>query len=371
MDSTQDAGFPYVVIPAGGGGTRLWPVSRAARPKYLHALTGDGRSLLQQTHDRLAPLTSPDRFLVVTGTAHTDAVHEQLPGLGLDQIVAEPFGRDSCAAIGLAAAIIEARDPGSVMGSFAADHYILDEPRFAETVQLAVSGARAGLLMTVGMNPTRPETGYGYVQCGPPTELPGVRSVLRFREKPPHEVAAEYVESGDYLWNASVFVWRTDVFLAALQRYSPQIHASLTLIAKAWDTPNRAAVLAEVWPTLPKLAVEYAVMEPAAADGLVATVRGDFGWHDVGDFNALGEILPADGNSGVVVVPGGNSEVHTMDSRDLVVLAGGGRPVTAVGVRNLIIVDTGDAVLVCDRGQAQDVKALTDQLRERGLGHLL
>jgi mannose-1-phosphate guanylyltransferase len=220
------------------------------------------------------------------------------------------------------------------------------------------------------MTPTRPETGYGYVQCGPETELAGVRSVLRFQEKPPLELAREYVSSGDYLWNASVFVWRTDVFLTALRQYSPEVYANLQLIAKAWDTPERDAVLAEVWPTLPRLAVEYAVMEPAAADGLVGTVPGDFGWHDIGDFNALGDILPAD-ESNLAVVPGGDGQVRTLDSSGLVVFAGGGRPITAVGVRDLVIVDTGDAVLVCDRERAQDVKALTDVLRANGLEHLL
>jgi mannose-1-phosphate guanylyltransferase len=362
VDSTR----PYVVIPAGGGGTRLWPVSRAARPKYLHALTGGDRSLLQATYDRLIPMTAADRVLVVTGAAHVTAVGEQLPELGAEQIIAEPFGRDSCAAIGLAAAIIERRDPGAVMASFAADHLIGDQQRFVETVRLAVRGAEAGKLMTIGMTPTRVETGYGYVQCGPETDLPGVRAVLRFREKPPYEAAAEYVASGDYLWNASVFVWRTDVFLAALKQHSPDIHESLSTIADSWDTPDRKRVLDEIWPTLPKIAVEYAVMEPAAADGMVATVPGDFGWHDIGDFHTLGEILD-DGTAAPVEIGGGDrGSVVVHDSKGLVVYPGGGRLIAAVGVENLVIVDTGDAVLVCNRDRAQDVKALTELLRESG-----
>jgi mannose-1-phosphate guanylyltransferase len=356
---------PYVVIPAGGGGTRLWPVSRAARPKYLHALTGSNRSLLQETYDRLIPITTADRFLIVTGDAHVQAVHEQVPELDVEQIVGEPFGRDSCAAIGLAAAIINHRDPGTVMGSFAADHLIRNHESFLETVRIAVRGAESGLLMTVGMTPTRVETGYGYVQCGPQTDLDGVRTVLRFQEKPPYELAAEYVSSGDYLWNASVFVWRTDVFLDALAQYSPAIHASLTAIASTWDTPGRQEALAEIWPTLPKIAIEYAVMEPAAADGKVATVPGSFGWHDIGDFNALGEIL-GNGTVTPVEIAGGDGAVLAYDSKGLVVFPGGGRLITAVGVENLVIVDTGDAVLVCNRDRAQDVKALTELLRDSG-----
>jgi mannose-1-phosphate guanylyltransferase len=313
-------------------------------------------------------VTTPDRFLVVTGMAHTEAVHEHIPELDAEQIIGEPFGRDSCAAIGLAAAIIDRRDPGAVMGSFAADHLITDRERFIDTVRLAVRGAESGRLMTIGMTPTRVETGYGYVQCGPATDLPRVRSVLRFQEKPPYDLAAEYVRSGDYLWNASVFVWRTDVFLAALEEYSPAIHASLTRIAESWDSPNRQRVLDEVWPTLPKIAVEYAVMEPAAADGKVATVPGDFGWHDIGDFNVLGEIMDT-GDGTPVEIPGGGDDRGTVlayDSKGLVVFPGGGRLVTAVGVENLVIVDTGDAVLVCGRDRAQDVKALTELLRDSG-----
>jgi mannose-1-phosphate guanylyltransferase len=360
-----------VVIPAGGVGTRLWPVSRAARPKFLHALSGGERSLLQATYDRLLPLTEPRRVFVVTGAAHSEAVKRQLPELNADQIIAEPSGRDSCAAIGLAAAIIDRRDPGTVMASFAADHLIGDLPRFHETVATAVRGAQAGYLMTIGMTPTRVETGYGYVRCGPATALTGVRQVLRFEEKPPYEVAAEYVKSGEYLWNASVFTWRTDVFLEALAQYSPDIHRKLTTIARAWDSPDRHNVLSEVWPTVPRIAIEYAVMEPAAADGKVATVPGDFGWHDIGDFHTLGEIL-GDGTARPVVIPVENpGQVVVRDTKGLVVLPGGGRLVAAVGVENLVIVDTGDALLVCSRDRAQDVKGLIEQLRDAGLSDYL
>jgi mannose-1-phosphate guanylyltransferase len=366
----MDSPRPYVVIPAGGGGSRLWPVSRAARPKFLHTLTGSSRSLLQETYDRLLPLTTPDRFLIVTSAAHNSAVREQVPDLDAEQVIVEPFGRDSCGAIGLAAAIIERRDPGAVMGSFAADHFIKDEGRFVETVRTAIRGAHAGKLMTVGMTPTRVETGYGYMQCGPETELPGIRSVLRFKEKPSHSLAVEYLNSGDYLWNASLFVWRTDVLLDALARHSPAIHSSLTTIAASWDTPDRQHVLEEIWPTVPKTAIEYAVIEPAAADGLVATVPGDFGWHDIGNFDTLGEILDK-GQVTPVEITGGDGTVLAYDSKGLVVYPGGGRLIAAVGVENLIIVDTGDALLVCSRDRAQDIKALTEALRERGLTDLL
>lgn len=249
------------------------------------------------------------------------------------------------------------------MGSFAADHLVRDTARFGEVVTQAAAGASQGLLMTVGITPTGPETGYGYLRCGSTVDGP-VRQVSAFVEKPALTAAESYVESGDYLWNASIFVWRVDVFLAELARQQPALSDGVDRIAAAWGTPEREAVLGEVWPTLPKISVDYAVMEGAAAEGLVGTVPGDFGWHDVGDFDTLGEVLPADPDGNVVVLdkPG----VLLRDSSGAVVVPGSGRLVALLGVRDLIVVDTPDAVLVCPRDRAQDVKKLVDDLKERG-----
>ena len=261
----------HVVIPAGGSGTRLWPLSRAANPKFLQPLTGTSRSLLQSTYDRLAPLAAPERLMVVTGAGHAAAVARQLPELPVEQIVVEPSARDSCGAIGLAAALIERREPGAVMGSFAADHVILDTEGFAESVRIAVEGARDGYLMTIGITPTHPETGFGYIHCGEPLDNPAIRAVRQFKEKPPRQTAQAYVDSGEYLWNASMFLWRTDVMLAELRRQRPDLHARLVTIAESWDTPDRDAVLEREWSALPKIAIEYAVVEGAAEAGKVAT----------------------------------------------------------------------------------------------------
>jgi mannose-1-phosphate guanylyltransferase len=329
-------------------------------------LTGTPASLLQATVDRLAPLTTPERTLVVTGAAHVTAVARQLAGLPEENILVEPSPRDSCAAIALAAAVIAEREPTAVMGSFAADHLISDSASWAETVRQAIRGAEQGLLMTVGITPTRPETGYGYLETGEPVGDGLLRPVAEFKEKPGAEVAERYLRSGRHLWNASMFVWRVDVFLAELARQQPALHAGIAAIAAAWGSPEQDDVLGTVWPTLPKISVDYAVMEGAATAGRVGTVPGDFGWNDVGDFHTLGEVLPADEAGNVVLGADAKPGVLLRDSDGLVVVPHSGRLVAVLGVRDLIVVDTPDALLVCPRDRAQDVKKLVDELKERG-----
>src|SRR4051794_33899023 len=204
----------YAVIPAGGSGTRLWPLSRAGHPKFLHALTGTSASLLQATVDRLGAFAEPAATYVVTGLAHAAAVARQLPSLPDANIIVEPSPRDSCAAIGLAAALVAMRDPHAVMGSFPADHLVRDNAAFTEAVRAATAGAQDGLLMTIGITPTRPEIGYGYLHCGDTVGDGPVSRVDAFAEKPPYDLAVSYVESGRYLWNAGMFIWRAEVFLA-------------------------------------------------------------------------------------------------------------------------------------------------------------
>ena len=358
----------YAVIPAGGSGTRLWPLSRSAEPKFLHPLSGTEASLLQATVRRLAPLTSPEHTLVVTGASHAPAVARQLTELPEDNVLIEPSPRDSCAAIALAAAVIAEREPAAVMGAFAADHLIADPATYLDVVRSAIAGAERGMLMTIGITPTRPETGYGYLQCGEFLDGP-VRRVEEFKEKPAYDIAQRYVESGRYVWNAGMFVWRVEVFLAELARQQPDLHDGIRRIAAAWATPGRDEVLGEVWPTLTKISVDYAVMEGAAAAGRVATVPGDFGWTDVGDFATLGEVLPADpaGNVVLSAVASAKPEVILSDTSGTVVVPQSGRLIAALGVRDLVIVDTPDALMVCPRDRAQDVKCLVDEIQLRGV----
>ena len=365
---TSLPGF-FAGVPAGGAGTRLWPLSRAGRPKFLLDLTGSGSTLLQSTFARLAPLA--EAVCVVTGTAHAAAVARQLPALAERDLLVEPSPRDSTAAIGLAAALLVRRDPEAVIGSFAADHVIEDQPAFAAAVAEAVMVARTGLLVTVGITPTHPATGFGYVRAGARLDVPGAPSALqvtRFVEKPDAATAAGYVASGDYRWNAGMFVVRAATMLELLAEHQPALAAGLAEIADAWEGPTREEVLGQVWPTLTKIAIDYAVAEPAAAAGRVAVVPGGFGWDDVGDFDLLASLLPATPDD--LRVLGDPALVVNSGSRGVVVPASG-RLVAVLGLDDVVVVDTPDALLVVARSRAQDVKTVVDALRAAGRTDLL
>lgn len=363
MPSDSSLEHFWAVIPAGGAGTRLWPLSRAASPKFLHDLTGSGRSLLQGTWDRLVPLTG-DRIVVVTGRAHQAAVRAQLPDLADDRLLAEPSPRDSMAAIGWAAALLEARDPEAVLGSFAADHVIGDEEAFRECVATALCAAQEGFVVTIGIEPTHAATGFGYIELGEPLGSGEACSVTQFVEKPDRARAEAYLATGGYRWNAGMFVVRASVLLDLLAQWHPDLAAGLRALAAS---PDR---LDELWPGLEKIAIDHAVAEPAAADGRVAVVPGGFGWDDVGDFRSLGGLLAdAEGMPGVRVL-GDTSLLRMVDSSGVVV-PGSGRVVAVVGLDDVVVVDTPDALLVTTRERAQDVKAVVDALRAAGRTDLL
>ncbi len=354
------AGF-WAVIPAGGAGTRLWPLSRAGSPKFLHDLTGSGRSLLQATVDRMGPLVD-DRVLVVTGAGHQAAVSAQLPALDAANIVAEPQPRDSMPAIGLAAALVARRDPEAVIGSFAADHVISDPAGFAACVELAVAAARDGWLVTIGIQPTHPATGFGYIQLGDP--LPGhdgVRLAHAFVEKPSAELAARYLSTGEFRWNAGMFVVRAATLLELLAQWHPALAGGLRDIAA--DQTR----LSEIWPRLERIAIDHAVAEPAAATGRVAVVPATFGWNDIGDFASLRAILPPAAPGPTVL--GDADLVHAVDA-DGLVLPGSGRLVAVIGLPDVVVVDTADALLVTTTERAQDVKRVVDALKASGRADL-
>jgi mannose-1-phosphate guanylyltransferase len=350
----------WAVIPAGGAGTRLWPLSRQSAPKFLHDLTGTGRTLLQGTLDRLAPLAE-DRFVVVTGRPHRDAVLAQLPEIGPERVLAEPSPRDSMAAIGLAAAVLEREDPDAVMGSFAADHVIPDPGVFADCVRTAAEVARDDWLVTLGIEPAFPSSAFGYVHLGEPLAgHPGARAVLEFVEKPSVRTATEYIATGRYRWNAGMFIVRPTVLLDLLGQWHPEFAAALRAIAA---DPGR---LDELWTGLPKIALDHAVAEPAADAGRVVSVPSAFRWEDIGDFDSLAALLGGDPQPTVL---GDEGLVQAIDASGLVVPAAG-RVVAVVGLEDVVVVDTPDALLVTTRTRAQEVKQVVAELKDRGRSEL-
>ncbi|WP_324649704.1 mannose-1-phosphate guanylyltransferase [Georgenia sp. H159] len=354
------AGF-HAVVPAGGAGTRLWPLSRRAHPKFLLDLTGSGRTLLQGTWDRLLPLTGPDGVVVVTGEAHAGAVRAQLPDLPPTALLTEPSGRDSMAAIGLAAALLRERHGDVVVGSFAADHVVRDPAAFHAAVREAVDVARAGFVVTLGIAADHPSTAFGYIESGAPLEgAPSARRVRSFAEKPDAATAVEYLATGRYRWNAGMFVVRAQVLLEHLERLQPPLHDGLVAIARAWDTAERAEVLAREWPRLTRIAIDHAVAEPVAADGGVAVVPAELGWDDVGDWRSLGALLPA-GPDGVTHL-GDEDLALVLASPGSVVVPGGERLVALLGVPDAVVVDTPDALLVTTTAQAQRLKEVVDRV---------
>ncbi|MBT2565535.1 NTP transferase domain-containing protein [Arthrobacter sp. ISL-85] len=354
------------VIPAGGVGTRLWPLSRAAAPKFLHDLTGSGSTLLRATYDRLHPLAG-DRMLVVTGQAHREAVCRQLPEVRDSDLVLESEPKDSGAAIGLAAAILHERDPDTIMGSFAADQVISPDDLFQQAVREAIHTAATGKIVTIGIKPTHPSTGFGYIRSGRALNIEGAPSahdVVEFVEKPDEVVAQQYVDSGDYVWNAGMFVAPVALMLKHLEANQPELFQGLQEIARAWDTPQRDEVTARVWPTLPKIAIDYAVAEPAAEAGDVAVVPGSFRWDDVGDFASVGRLNSAKEVDDVTVL-GEGARVFTENSSGVVV-TDTKRVIALIGIQDVVIVDTPDALLVTTMANSQRVKAAVDALKASG-----
>ena len=363
----------YCVIPAGGIGSRLWPLSRADAPKFLHDLTGSGQTLLRDTWDRLTPLAGEQRIMVVTGRAHRAAVESQLPALADPNAVLESEPRDSTAAIGLAAAILDRREPGVIIGSFAADHVIRNQPLFTATVREAVASADAGYITTIGIRPTEPAVGFGYIHTGDAIAIEGAPSamaVTEFVEKPDLETAEQYLASGSYLWNAGMFIARADRLLEEIGRSKPALLEGLLSLAEVWDDPaQRGPAVDRIWPGLEKIAIDYSVAEPAAAAGRLAVVPGYFDWDDVGDFASLAK-LNSGGRKSDLAILGENARVLS-DSSSGIVVSQSGRVISLIGVKDIVVVDTPDALLVTTSEHAQRVKSVVDALKLNGSSDVL
>ena len=361
----------HSVIPAGGIGSRLWPLSRANAPKFLHDLTGSGHTLLQDTWDRLRPLAGEGRIMVVTGEAHSEAVLEQLPQLGDSNLILEPSPKDSTAAIALAAAVLMLREPDVIIGSFAADHVITSNTAFAAAVREAVAVAATNRIVTIGIEPTEPSVGFGYIKIGSELEVdqaPSARGVDRFVEKPKIEIAKQYVASGEYLWNAGMFIAPAALLLEILAESEPDLHSQILTLAKAIVDGSGDVAMPKIWPTLKKIAIDYSVAEPAAEAGRVAVVPASFGWHDVGDFAAIAELQSAGHKGGLSVL--GEANVVS-DSSSGILVSETNRLIALIGLEDVIVVDTQDALLITTKAHAQQVKNMVDKLKSTGHGDVL
>lgn len=351
----------HAVIMAGGSGTRFWPLSRRARPKQLLDLVG-GSSLVRQTVDRIRPLVPPERILVVTGAEHAEALRAEVPELPRQNLLVEPAGRGTAPAIGLAAVVLRARDPQATLVVLPSDHVIRDPERFRAIVEAASEAADAGdYLITLGMKPTMPETGYGYIRVGERLRTAKnwpVHRVDRFIEKPERARAEAYVTDGRYLWNGGMFVWRADAVLDAIRLHLGDVFEGIAEIGLALGVGDLEAAVARVYARLRNVSIDTGVLEKA---GNVLVVPAEVGWHDVGSWSALDELLPPrdDGNVGI-------GEHVAIDTHRCVVYSPS-KLVATVGVDDLVIVETDDALLVCRKDQAQDVRRVIEEIERRKL----
>jgi mannose-1-phosphate guanylyltransferase len=349
----------YALIMAGGGGTRLWPLSRRARPKQALTLVGE-RTMFEHAVDRIASLFQPEEIFVVTGEEHLESLLLQAPELPRANFLLEPVGQGTAPAIGLGAVHLRRRDPQAVMVVLTADHFIRDVERFRRVLTAAAQVAEKGHLVTLGITPSFPSTGFGYIQQGEQLyEVDGfaVFRALRFTEKPSPETAFQMVESGLYTWNSGMFIWRVDRIMEEFARQMPDLYDVLMQIDAVLGTPAYEPTLRRLWPELVPQSIDYGVME-GARDVVVIPV--DIGWSDVGNWSSMREILPADADGNVVV-----GEHVGLDTRNTIVF-GGRRLIATIGLEDMIIVDTDDALLICPVDREQDVREMVRQLREMG-----
>jgi len=357
----------YGLILAGGRGTRFWPASRTKTPKQLLPFTGE-RSLLQETADRLAPLIPSERLWILTNEHLRPAVRKQLPGVPARQILAEPAQRNTAPCLGMAAHLIHLQDPDAVLGVFPADHYISKPAGFRTFVKAAIgAAAKQNVLVTLGIEPRWPETGYGYLEfpVGSKAGDRAARQLLRFREKPDLASAQEFLAAGNYFWNAGMFFWRASAFLDAMRRYLPKtatLLASLPPVAR----PTFPAQLKRVYPRCESISVDFGIMEKAAADGRVlGLATGDIGWNDLGSWNAVHALMAHDAAGNALRTPA------LLENATGCFVQAPGKLVALLGVKDLVIVETPDALLVAHRDEAQAVGRLVKLLEQQKRSDLL
>ena len=355
----------YAVIMAGGSGTRLWPLSRRKHPKQLLRLAGE-RSLYQLAIDRLTPLISPERIVVITASDMADGLTEQSPEIPAANFIVEPEGRGTAPVIALGALCAEQLTGGeAVIACLTADHFIGEVERFRGALQAAAKVAQSGVIVTLGIEPTYAATGYGYIQRGALySEVDGfaVYGARKFKEKPDEETAAGMATYGQHYWNSGMFVWRTGTVRAEFERQLPETAHALQELEPALGTLEQGEGLARIWPAVPKGSIDYAIMEGAQD---VRVIPVDIGWSDVGSWASVLQALPAD-SDGNVLLQGEHLPIETEGT-----LVSAGRLVATIGLQDLIIVDTPDVLLLCAADRAEEVRALVQALQQQGRAELL
>ncbi len=351
----------YAVIMAGGGGTRLWPLSRKETPKQMLKLFGE-RTLFQVAIGRLEGVFTPDHILVVTIADQAAKLKEQWPEIPDENYLIEPMPRGTASVVGMAAVALAHRDPEATMAILTADHFIQDEAKFRGLLGAAYDLAQDGYLVTLGIHPTYPATGYGYIQRGEPLgEHRGMSAycVLTFKEKPDEAHAKLMLQSGDHDWNSGMFIWRVDRILTELQKHMPALAQELDEISRDWDGSRRDAMLERVWPRIKPETIDYGIMEKA---GQVAVLPAEgLGWNDVGSWDSLFDVLPGDEHGNIIL----DADPMLIDTEcSLISGSGNGRLIVTIGVKDLVVVDTGDALLVCHKDAAQQVKTVVNRLKE-------